>query len=34
MDLKQKTTDPSENDLFTNLFNLAKGLGLSDKKLK
>ncbi len=33
MDLKQKTTDPSENDLFTNLFNLAKGLGLSDKKL-
>ncbi|WP_103069888.1 flotillin family protein [Aquimarina sediminis] len=33
MDLKQKTTNPSENDLFTNLFNLAKGLGLSDKKL-
>ncbi len=33
MDLKQKTTDPSENNLFTNLFNLAKGLGLSDKKL-
>lgn len=34
MELKQKTTDPDENNLFTNLFNLAKGLGLSDKKLK
>lgn len=34
MDLKQKTTDSSENNMFTNLLNLAKGLGLSDKKLK
>ncbi|WP_109301536.1 flotillin family protein [Aquimarina sp. AU474] len=34
VDLKQKTTDPDENNLFTNLYNLAKGLGLSDKKLK
>ncbi len=34
LELKQKTTDPDENNLFTNLFNLAKGLGLSDKKLK
>ncbi|GAA4276883.1 flotillin family protein [Aquimarina mytili] len=34
MELKQKTTDPDENNLFTNLFNLASGLGLSDKKLK
>ncbi|MCK8522497.1 flotillin family protein [Aquimarina sp. D1M17] len=34
MELKQKTTDPEENNLFTNLFNLAKGLGLSDQKLK
>ena len=34
MELKQKTNDPEENNLFTNLFNLAKGLGLSDKKLK
>ena len=34
VELKQKTTDPEENNLFTNLFNLAKGLGLSDKKLK
>ena len=33
MDLKQKTTDPAENNLITNLFILAKGLGLSDKKL-
>ncbi|GAA3508963.1 flotillin family protein [Aquimarina addita] len=33
MDLKQKSTDPSESDLFSNLSNLAKGLGLSDKKL-
>ncbi|WP_298314213.1 flotillin family protein [uncultured Aquimarina sp.] len=34
MDLKQKSTSQDENDLFSNLFNLAKGLGLSDKKLK
>ncbi len=34
LDLKQKTTDPDENNLFTNLYNLANGLGLSDKKLK
>ncbi|KAA1247461.1 flotillin family protein [Aquimarina sp. RZ0] len=34
MDLKQKSTDDEENNLFSNLFNLAKGLGLSDKKLK
>ncbi|WP_108866554.1 flotillin family protein [Aquimarina aquimarini] len=34
LELKQKTTDPSENNMFTNLINLAKGLGLSDKKLK
>ena len=34
LELKQKTTDPDENNLFTNLFNLASGLGLSDKKLK
>ncbi len=34
LELKQKTTDPDENNLFTNLFNLANGLGLSDKKLK
>ncbi|WP_242610669.1 flotillin family protein [Aquimarina brevivitae] len=34
VELKQKTSDPEENNLFTNLFNLAKGLGLSDKKLK
>ncbi|MBQ4818743.1 flotillin family protein [Aquimarina sp. MMG016] len=34
MELKQKTTDPDENNLFTNLYNLASGLGLSDKKLK
>ncbi|WP_459211261.1 flotillin family protein [Aquimarina rhabdastrellae] len=33
MDLKQKSTDASENNLFSNLFNLAKGLGLSDKKI-
>ncbi|WP_062056646.1 flotillin family protein [Aquimarina longa] len=32
--LKQKSTDQSENDLFSNLFNLAKGLGLSDQRLK
>ncbi|WP_203256552.1 flotillin family protein [Hyunsoonleella ulvae] len=34
MDLKSKTTDTSEATLFDNLSNLAKGLGLSDKKLK
>ncbi|WP_394332007.1 flotillin family protein [Aquimarina pacifica] len=34
MDLKQKSSSQEENDLFSNLFNLAKGLGLSDKKLK
>lgn len=34
MELKQKTTNADENNLFTNLFNLAKGLGLSDKKMK
>ena len=34
LELKQKTTDPDENNLFTNLYNLARGLGLSDKKLK
>ncbi|MFD2564035.1 flotillin family protein [Aquimarina rubra] len=34
MDLKQKSTNEEENTLFSNLFNLAKGLGLSDKKLK
>ncbi|WP_281989376.1 flotillin family protein [Aquimarina aggregata] len=33
IELKQKTTDPSENNLFSNLLNLAKGLGLSDRKL-
>ena len=33
MDLKSKTTDSSEETLFTNLANLAKGLGLSNKKL-
>lgn len=33
MDLKQKSTSQEETDLFSNLFNLAKGLGLSDKKL-
>ncbi|WP_299894886.1 flotillin family protein [uncultured Aquimarina sp.] len=34
MDLKQKSTNEEENTLFSNLFNLAKGLGISDKKLK
>ncbi|MCV6631008.1 MAG: flotillin family protein [Flavobacteriaceae bacterium] len=34
MDLKQKTTDTEENNLFSNLLNLANGLGISDKKLK
>ncbi|WP_299883202.1 flotillin family protein [uncultured Lacinutrix sp.] len=33
IDLKSKTTDASESNLFDNLANLAKGLGLSDKKL-
>ncbi len=33
MELKSKTTNQDENDLFSNLFNLAKGLGLSNKKL-
>lgn len=34
MDLKSKSSDSDEQTLFSNLFNLAKGLGLSDKKLK
>ena len=34
MDLKSKSSDNEEQTLFSNLFNLAKGLGLSDKKLK
>ncbi|MDY8136765.1 flotillin family protein [Aquimarina sp. 2201CG5-10] len=34
LELKQKTVDPDENNLFTNLYNLASGLGLADKKLK
>lgn len=33
MDLKSKATDKEEGNLFSNLMNLAKGLGLSDKKL-
>ncbi len=33
LDLKSKTTDSSEATLFDNLSNLAKGLGLSNKKL-
>ncbi|PKH50985.1 flotillin [Tenacibaculum sp. Bg11-29] len=33
MDLKSKSVDSDEQTLFGNLFNLAKGLGLSDKKL-
>ncbi|MGK0413755.1 MAG: flotillin [Polaribacter sp.] len=33
MDLKLKATDKEEGNLFSNLMNLAKGLGLSDKKL-
>ena len=33
LDLKSKTTDSNEATLFDNLSNLAKGLGLSDKKL-
>lgn len=34
MDLKSKSNDNDEQTLFSNLFNLAKGLGMSDKKLK
>ncbi|WP_397447481.1 SPFH domain-containing protein [Polaribacter sp. R77954] len=33
MDLKSKTSDNDESNLFSNLLNLAKGLGLDDKKL-
>jgi len=33
MDLKSKTSDNDESNLFSNLMNLAQGLGLSDKKL-
>jgi uncharacterized membrane protein YqiK len=33
VDLKSKSTDASEVNLFNNLANLAKGLGLSNKKL-
>lgn len=33
LDLKSKATDKEEGNLFSNLMNLAKGLGLSDKKL-
>jgi hypothetical protein len=33
MDLKSKTGNNEESNLFTNLLNLAKGLGLDDKKL-
>ncbi len=33
MDLKGKATNSDEENLFGNLFNLAKGLGLSDNKL-
>ncbi|UAM96918.1 flotillin family protein [Polaribacter litorisediminis] len=33
MDLKSKAIDKEEGNLFSNLMNLAKGLGLSDKKL-
>ena len=33
MDLKDKANNTDEQSLFSNLFNLAKGLGLSDKKL-
>ena len=32
-ELKQKSTNPDEDNLFNNLSNLAKGLGLSNKKL-
>ena len=34
MDLKSKSSDNDEQTLFSNLSNLAKGLGLSDKKLR
>ncbi|MBU2946525.1 SPFH domain-containing protein [Zobellia uliginosa] len=34
MDLKSKSNDSEEQTLFSNLFNLAKGLGMGDKKLK
>ncbi|WP_028375819.1 SPFH domain-containing protein [Leeuwenhoekiella sp. MAR_2009_132] len=34
MHLKEQSHDSEEQSLFGNLFNLAKGLGLSDKKLK
>ncbi|TDT45259.1 putative membrane protein YqiK [Maribacter spongiicola] len=34
MDLKAKSNDNEEQTLFSNLFNLAKGLGMGDKKLK
>ncbi|MEP1985312.1 MAG: flotillin family protein, partial [Maribacter dokdonensis] len=34
MDLKSKSSDNEEQTLFSNLFNLAKGLGMSDKKLR
>ncbi|WP_439130606.1 flotillin family protein [Polaribacter sp.] len=33
MNLKSKTNDNDEGNLFSNLLNLAKGLGLDDKKL-
>ncbi len=33
MDLKGKATSNDDADMFSNLFNLAKGLGLSNKKL-
>ena len=33
LSLKQKASDTSEENLFTNLSNLAKGLGISNKKL-
>lgn len=33
VDLKQRSSGTDEESLFSNLFNLAKGLGLSDKKL-
>ncbi len=33
VDLKSKASTADEENLFSNLFNLAKGLGLSDKKL-
>lgn len=33
MDLKSKSSDSEEQTLFSNLFNLAKGLGMSNKRL-